>query len=64
MLSAKNRKAFFDYLASPPHKAFAVDARGSYGWRSGRDSVADAKKFAIAYCEKQTRTPCRIYARE
>lgn len=61
-LAPADKNAFISYLASPPHKAFAVDARGAYGWRSGRHSIDEAKKDALEACELYSRIGCKIYA--
>jgi len=61
-LTAENKKQFLRYLASPPHKAFAIGADGAFGWRSGRYSVAAVEKEAIATCEQYSRKGCHLYA--
>jgi dienelactone hydrolase len=61
-LSAKNKKVFATYLQSPPHKAFAVDENGGFGWRSGRRTIAEAKKEAMDYCQQYTSSQCELYA--
>ncbi|MBR0726352.1 alpha/beta hydrolase family protein [Bradyrhizobium manausense] len=53
---------FSRYLASTtPHKAFAVSPNGGYGWRSGRDTVDDARRDSLAACMKWSPT-CTLYA--
>lgn len=61
-LSSANKKDFYKYLTSAPHKAFAVDARGAFGWRAGRHSIEEAKTDALASCRQYTKIPCKIYA--
>jgi dienelactone hydrolase len=51
-LSENGRKAFEDYLISPPHKAFAVAPDGSFGWQSGQRTSEAAKSRALQYCEQ------------
>ena len=51
-LSGSGQKAFVTYMDSPPHKAFAVDSRGAYGWRSGRITIEDAKNEARSMCQQ------------
>jgi hypothetical protein len=51
-LSASGKEAFGKYLKATGHKAWASAADGSYGWRSGRSSAADAEKAALAACEE------------
>lgn len=53
---------FARYLASTsPHKAFAVSPNGGYGWRSGRNTVDDAKRDSLAACMKWSPS-CTLYA--
>jgi len=58
-LSAEGRQAFSDYLASGPHKAFAVSPEGHFGWRSGRRSAAKARAEALATCRERAGS-CRV----
>ncbi len=51
-LSAKGRKHWQRYLDSPPNKAFAVNAYGYFGWRSGRATIADAREGALGFCKQ------------
>lgn len=51
-LSASGRRAFEAYRAARPNKAFAVASDGSYGWRSGRTTIDEAKDGAIENCEE------------
>lgn len=61
-LSLKNRKDFLAYLASAPHKAFAIDASGAYGWRTGMHTVEKAEQSALDTCNKYSSTHCKLYA--
>jgi dienelactone hydrolase len=61
-LSAANRKDFSAYLASAPHKAFAIAQDGAYGWRSGRHTIQEAKQLALSACAPHSNTTCEIYA--
>jgi dienelactone hydrolase len=56
-LNDSGRKAFADYLVSPPHKAFAVSPDGHFGWRTGRRSVEEAKSGAVGNCKDPA---CRV----
>jgi dienelactone hydrolase len=56
-LNATGRKAFADYLASAPHKAFAVAPDGHFGWKTGRRTVEEARSGALENCKS---TPCRV----
>jgi dienelactone hydrolase len=49
-LGANGRKAFADYQISAPHKAFAMAPDGSFGWRSGVATAAQAQADALKYC--------------
>jgi len=51
-LSADGRKAFQDYLASPPHKAFALSRDGAFGWRSGMRAPQAARAAALQVCQQ------------
>jgi dienelactone hydrolase len=61
-LSAAGRESFANYLASANfEKAFAVTAKGGYGWSTGRRSADDAARAALETCTKNAPN-CRIYA--
>lgn len=61
-LSSSGRDEFARYLASAsPHRAFAVSAKGGFGWRAGRASAADAQADALAAGGKWA-SDCRLYA--
>ncbi len=51
-LSARGKEDFRDYLASPPHKAFAVSATGHYGYSSTRRTDKDAIDRALFNCRR------------
>jgi dienelactone hydrolase len=61
-LSASGRGNFQTYLAAAPHKAFAVSAKGAYGWRTAQRSERDARDGAMKLCAQSSTGPCRIYA--
>ena len=61
-LSESGRRSFQDYIASGPHKAFAISTGSNFGWRSARRSVEDAKREALANCRKSAAAECRIIA--
>jgi dienelactone hydrolase len=61
-LGAAGRKEFQAYLEAPAHKAFAVSARGGYGWRTARRSNGAARADALAACEAAGHTACSLYA--
>jgi dienelactone hydrolase len=58
-LSANGRKSFADFLASAPHKAFAMSPQGAFGWISGRRTIEAAKSGALAKCPP-TAHDCRV----
>jgi dienelactone hydrolase len=60
-LSENGRRHFADFLASGPHRAFAVSPRGAFGWRSGRRTVEAAKRGALEYCRKHA-GDCAVFA--
>lgn len=51
-LSARGKRAFESYLAAKNNKAFAVASDGSFGWRTGRDTLEEAKAGAMHNCEE------------
>ncbi|RUR08593.1 DUF4189 domain-containing protein [Legionella sp. km772] len=60
-LSHQGKSAFLDYLKSPPHKGFAVNAVGAYGWISGSYSDEEAQDNALQTCMKYGKG-CYLYA--
>jgi len=58
-LGARGREAFDTYRRAMGAKAFAVSSDGSFGWRSGRRSVEDARRDALNLCEAGKRE-CRV----
>jgi dienelactone hydrolase len=59
ILSANGRKAFETYLIDAPHKAFALSADGSFGWRSGVRTIAEAQAGALQFC-RQSGATCAV----
>lgn len=54
------RRAYPDFLAAPPPKAFAVSAGGAWAWSAER---ADAIEVALERCRGHARDkPCALYA--
>jgi hypothetical protein len=49
-LSANGRKAFEEFLAGAPHKAFAMAPNGKWGRRCARRTVEAAESGALANC--------------
>jgi dienelactone hydrolase len=58
-LRERGRAAFKAYLASGPNKAFAMGGT-RFGWVSGRRSIADASKDALALCRSDGATSCAV----
>ncbi|WP_305719103.1 S9 family peptidase [Bradyrhizobium sp.] len=57
----KGRAGFAAYLASGPHKAFAVSPKGQYAFRAGLRTPAQAEAAALAECAKHA-PDCALYA--
>jgi dienelactone hydrolase len=53
-LQEEGRRAFAEYLAGPPHKAFAMSPQGPYGWQTAERTIEEAKARALEYCLKYT----------
>jgi dienelactone hydrolase len=51
-LNARGKRAFESYLAAKTNKAFAASPDGSFGWRTGRSTIEEAKKEALELCEE------------
>ena len=60
-LGEKGRSAFSEYLASGPHKAFAMSSAGAFGVHWGKRSTSAAVSAALATCSKYG-PDCVIYA--
>ena len=60
-LSEKGRKAFADFLAAAPHRAFAMSSKGAFAWRAGRRTIDAAKEGALERCQKHA-SDCHIVA--
>jgi hypothetical protein len=58
-LGANGRKAFATFLIEAPHKAFALAADGSFGWKSGMRTVETARTAALQFCQQNGKT-CRV----
>lgn len=60
-LSEQGRAGFAAYLASGPHKAFAVSPNGSWGYRTAVRTGAEASSAAVAACANHA-PDCALYA--
>jgi hypothetical protein len=59
-LRKNGQDAFRLYLASAPHKAFAIGASGAFGWRTARRSDEEAVSGALALCPGQGKSNCHV----
>jgi len=59
VLGANGQKAFATFLIDAPHKAFALAADGSFGWKSGMRTVEAARAGALNFCQ-QSATNCSV----
>jgi dienelactone hydrolase len=59
VLGANGRKAFATFLIDAPHKAFALAADGSFGWKSGMRTVEAARAGALKLCQ-QSAVNCSV----
>ncbi|RAU23437.1 dienelactone hydrolase [Paramagnetospirillum kuznetsovii] len=57
-LSSQGQEAFRKYLDASDHKAFVMAGDGSFGWRSGQKTAAEAVEGATGYCRKNARKTC------
>jgi dienelactone hydrolase len=53
------RQGYRAWLGKEMPRAFAVNADGRWGWASGQE---DAAERALAFCNRQARAPCALYA--
>ena len=60
-LSSAAKDDFAQYVSKGPHKAFAISSKGAFGWRSGRQTAAEAREAALAACAKWAKD-CSLYA--
>jgi len=60
-LGEQGRAGFAAYLASGSHKAFAVSPNGSWGYRTGVRTSAEASSAAVAGCANHA-PDCALYA--
>jgi hypothetical protein len=60
-LRGKGRAGFADYLATSPHRAFAVSPKGAFAFRGGRRSAHEAAEAALAACAEYA-PDCALYA--
>jgi dienelactone hydrolase len=52
VLGASGQNAFAAFLIDAPHKAFALAADGSFGWKSSMRSVEAARDAALKSCQQ------------
>ena len=58
-LSSKGREGYALFLEKLVPRAFALSASGAWGWAEDGD---DPGARALANCQKNSRTPCKLYA--
>ena len=63
LTSDAGRKAWADFLAGAPSKAFAVGPSGAWGWRAGRNALDDARRQALENCQRGG-ARCRVAAED
>ena len=61
----KGWEAYLDKVRDEPGRdyVFALSPDGGWVWGRG-GSAYEAEQYALSYCNKRARTPCRIYARD
>lgn len=60
VLDGRGREELRKYLESAPNKAFAIAGNAHFGWASGRRTVDEARKDALASCEPGAFAKCAI----
>ena len=58
-LTASGREAYRHYLDQPVPRAFAMSGSGAWSWAEDGD---DPSSRAIAACQKNSKTACRLYS--
>jgi hypothetical protein len=58
-LKDKGLDGYVAFLNKPVPRAFALSPSGSWGWAEDGD---DPTARAVANCQKNSRTPCKLYA--
>lgn len=58
-LSDKGRAGYRDYLAKSAPRAFALSSSGAWSWAEEGDDPADR---ALASCQKNSSTACKLYS--
>jgi thiol-disulfide isomerase/thioredoxin len=61
-LDARGRTAYRQFLASAPHRAFAIAPGGAWGWAAEAESPELAERQALEGCQANTRQACQAYA--
>ncbi len=58
-LSDKGRAGYRDYLGKSAPRAFALSSSGAWSWAEEGDDPSDR---ALASCQKNSSTPCKLYS--
>ena len=62
-VSKKAQDSFqFDYSYANFHRAFALASGGAWSWKSGKETVEQAKKSALDACSSYTQQKCMLYS--
>jgi thiol-disulfide isomerase/thioredoxin len=61
-LAESGRDDYGQFLASPPHRAFAIAPGGAWAWSSGKADGDEAAAAALASCRSQQPQSCVLYA--
>jgi thiol-disulfide isomerase/thioredoxin len=61
-MSEQGRVGYRQFLASTPHRAFAIAPGGAWGWVADAESPEAATEQALATCQGQGRQTCVAYA--
>jgi len=61
-LNAAGQDGYGEFMAAPPHRAFAIAPGGAWAWVSGSTTADIAEAEALAACRKHTKQTCQLYA--
>ncbi|MCX8087497.1 MAG: redoxin family protein [Rhodocyclaceae bacterium] len=61
-LDERGSQGYREFLASPPHRAFAIAPGGAWAWQSGLPSAELAERAALEACRELAQSRCVLYA--
>ncbi|MEW5769330.1 MAG: TlpA disulfide reductase family protein [Pseudomonadota bacterium] len=61
-LDARGEAGYRQFLAAPPHRAFAIAPGGAWAWSQGAATLGDAQEQALESCQAHTQQRCVPYA--